>query len=46
MKAAWLDRFGDPHEVVSYRDVPDPGVPDRGEVLLHLLASPITGRGR
>lgn len=40
MKAAIFDRFGPPAEVLHVRDVPPP-VPNRGEVLVRMLASPV-----
>ena len=41
MKAAWMERFGDPAEVVTTRELPDPDAAGRDEVLLDLVASPI-----
>jgi NADPH:quinone reductase len=40
MKAAVFDRFGDPAEVLTVRDVPVPE-PGAGEVRVRMLASPI-----
>ena len=41
MRAAWMERFGDPAEVVTTRELPDPDAAGRDEVLLDLVASPI-----
>ena len=40
MKAVVFDRFGEPDQVLSVRDVPVPE-PKRGEVLVRMIASPI-----
>ncbi len=40
MKALAFDRFGEPAEVLGWRDVPDP-VPGPGEVRVRMIASPI-----
>lgn len=40
MKAVVFDRFGPPAEVLGVRDVTAP-TPDRGEVLVRMLASPV-----
>jgi trans-2-enoyl-CoA reductase len=41
VKAVWMERFGDPAEVLSCRELPDPDTAGRGEVLLDLVASPV-----
>ena len=41
MKVAWMERFGEPAEVLTCRELPSPDAPSRGEVLLNLVASPI-----
>src|SRR5205823_8878520 len=40
MKAVVFDRFGDPAEVLSVRDVPTP-TPGPGQVRVRMLASPV-----
>lgn len=40
MQAAVFERFGEPADVVSVRDVPEPQ-PASGEVLVRMLASPV-----
>lgn len=40
MQAIVFDQFGEPDEVLGLRDVADP-VPDQGEVLVRMLASPV-----
>ncbi|MDA9451237.1 MULTISPECIES: zinc-dependent alcohol dehydrogenase family protein [unclassified Bradyrhizobium] len=41
MKAVQFNRFGPGHEVVEYVDVPDPGEPGPGEILVEILATPV-----
>lgn len=41
MKAVVVDRFGRPDEVARCVEVPDPGWPEQGEVLLEVLAFPV-----
>ncbi|HSF06296.1 MAG TPA: zinc-dependent alcohol dehydrogenase family protein [Methylomirabilota bacterium] len=41
MKAALLERYGQPEEVVRCAEVPDVGAPDAGEVVFDVLAFPI-----
>ena len=41
MKAARFSRFGAGHEVAELIDLPDPGAPGPGEVVLDILAAPI-----
>src|SRR6516164_4953153 len=40
MKAIVCEKWGDPEEVLHVRDVPEP-VPDPGQVLVRMLASPV-----
>src|SRR3954466_12024536 len=40
MKATVLEKFGEPSEVLSVRDVPDPE-PGPGEVRVRMIASPV-----
>jgi len=41
MKALQMSRYGKPHEVVELVDLPDPGAPESGEVLLAVEYAPI-----
>ncbi|HWI00934.1 MAG TPA: zinc-dependent alcohol dehydrogenase family protein [Propionibacteriaceae bacterium] len=41
MKVAWMERFGEPAEVLACQELPSPDAAGRGEVLLNLVASPI-----
>ena len=41
MKVAWMERFGDPAEVLACQELPEPDAAGPGEVLLQLAASPI-----
>lgn len=41
MKAARLSRFGKPAEVIELADLPEPGAPGEGEVLIDVIACPI-----
>jgi len=41
MKVAWMERFGDPAEVLACQEMPEPDTAGPGEVLLQLAASPI-----
>jgi NADPH:quinone reductase-like Zn-dependent oxidoreductase len=41
MKVAWMERFGDPAEVLACQELPEPDAAGPGEVLLQLADSPI-----
>lgn len=41
MKVAWMERFGEPAEVLACQELPSPDAAGRAEVLLDLVASPI-----
>ena len=41
MKVAWMERFGDPAEVLACQELPEPDAAGPGEVVLQLAASPI-----
>ncbi|KPK07875.1 MAG: hypothetical protein AMJ64_05320 [Betaproteobacteria bacterium SG8_39] len=41
MKTARLSRFGKPAEVIELAELPEPGAPGEGEVLIEVIACPI-----
>ena len=41
MKAAVIEHFGAPHEVIRCGDLPDPGAPANGHVVVRMLLAPI-----